>query len=73
MVSVGVEEISWRKHHTYLTLVCDHAASKIVRGAPDKGAAKKCKGARRALLKYPDDLTDGQGETLAGLRKGGAL
>ena len=147
LVTIGVDEISWRKHHKYLTLVSDHATSTIVWGAPgkdaatlgkffdqlptgaaerieavsmdlgpafaksvrrcapgavicfdpfhvvklasdslddvrrqvwqsarnlpDKDIAKKYKGARWALLKNPDDLTDGQGETLAGLRKGG--
>jgi transposase len=147
LVNIGVDEISWRKHHKYLTLVCDHATSKIVWGAPgkdaatldkffdalpegaaekieavsmdlgpafaksvrrcapdavicfdpfhvvklagdslddvrrqvwqsaralpDKDIAKKYKGARWALLKNPEDLTDDQSETLAGLRKGG--
>jgi transposase len=147
LVNIGVDEISWRKHHKYLTLVCDHATSKIVWGAPgkdaatldkffdalpdgaadrieavsmdlgpafaksvrrcapgavicfdpfhviklagdslddvrrqvwqsarslpDKEIAKKYKGARWALMKNPQDLTDDQNETLAGLRKGG--
>ena len=39
LVNIGVEEISWRKHHRYLTLVSDHATSKIVWGAPGKNAA----------------------------------
>jgi transposase len=39
LVNIGVDEISWRKHHRYLTLVSDHATSKIVWGAPGKNAA----------------------------------
>jgi transposase len=39
LVDIGVDEISWRKHHKYLTLVSDHATSKIVWGAPGKDAA----------------------------------
>jgi transposase len=33
---IGVDEISWRKHHRYLILVSDHATSKIVWGAAGK-------------------------------------
>ena len=41
---------------------------------PDKAIAKKYKGARWALLKNPQDLTDDQGDTLKALRRnGGAL
>ena len=147
LVDIGVDEISWRKHHKYLTLVSDHATSTVVWGTPGKNAAaldrffddlpdgalddieavsmdlgpayaksvrarapeaiicfdpfhvvklagdaleavrrqvwqsaralpdtaiaKKYKGARWALLKNPDNLTDRQAQTLAGLRKGG--
>lgn len=39
LVDIGVDEISWRKHHRYLTLVSDPATSKIVWGAPGKNAA----------------------------------
>lgn len=39
LVNIGVDEISWRKHHRYLTLVSDHATSKIVWGAAGKNAA----------------------------------
>lgn len=39
LVNIGVDEISWRKHHHYLTLVSDHETSKIVWGAPGKNAA----------------------------------
>jgi len=39
LVDIGVDEISWRKHHKYLTLVSDHATSTIVWGAPGKDAA----------------------------------
>lgn len=150
LVNIGVDEISWRKHHNYLTLVSDHATSKIVWGAagkdtatmdeffgalpaggaqtieavsmdmgpayakavrthapaaticfdpfhvvklagdalddvrrqvwqsarklPDKDIAKKYKGARWALLKNPENLTENQAQTLTALRRsGGAL
>lgn len=150
LVDIGVDEISWRKHHRYLTLVTDHATSTVVWGAsgkdtatlhrffdelpddaaegieavsmdlgpayakavrerapaavicfdpfhvvqlatkaldsvrrqvwqsarryPDKSLAKKFKGARWALLKNPEDLTDTQAYTLKALRRnGGAL
>lgn len=39
LVNIGVDEISWKKHHNYLTLVSDHDTSKIVYGAPGKNAA----------------------------------
>jgi len=39
LVSIGVDEVSWRKHHRYLTLVTDHTAKKIVWGAEGKDTA----------------------------------
>ena len=39
LVSIGVDEISWRKHHKYLTLVTDHVAGKVVWGKAGKDAA----------------------------------
>ena len=39
LVDIGVDEISWRKHHKYLTLVSNHDTGKIVWGAPGKNAA----------------------------------
>ncbi len=30
LVNIGVDEVSWRGHHRYLTLVTDHVAGKIV-------------------------------------------
>lgn len=38
LVDIGVDEISWRKHHKYLTLVSDHDTGTIVWGAPGKTA-----------------------------------
>jgi transposase len=35
---IGVDEISWRKHHKYLTLVANHDTGKIVWGAQGKSA-----------------------------------
>jgi transposase len=146
LVDIGVDEVSWRRHHHYLTLVCDHAAKKVIWGkagrdadtldaffaqlgvqragalravssdmgaayiksitanAPqaircidpfhavktvtdaldtvrrtawqqmrtaDPAAAKKFKGARWALLKRPDHLSDEQAATLRKLRRRG--
>lgn len=149
---IGVDEISWKKHHNYLTLVVDHDAGKVVWGGegkdtktldgffdelgevrsrqieavsmdmgpafrksvladghapqavicydpfhvvqvatealntvrrdiwqqlrrlPDPDIAKKFKGARWALLKNPEDLTQNQATTLAAVKRhGGAL
>jgi transposase len=39
LVDIGVDEISWRKHHHYLTLVSDHDTGKIIWGAEGKNAA----------------------------------
>lgn len=36
---VGVDEISWRKHHKYLTLVVDHDRAKVVWGGEGRDAA----------------------------------
>ena len=146
---IGVDEVSWKRHHHYLTLVTDHEAKKIVWGAegkdtatldrffdqlgsdraaaleavsmdmgasfnksvraegharkavicidpfhavkfvtealdtvrratwnelrklPDQAAAKKFKGARWALLKRPENLTEEQSSTLRKLRRRG--
>ncbi len=150
LFEIGVDEISWRKHHNYLTLVADHRSGKVVWGAEGRGltdprrvlrrarrghdqpssprcrwtwdprspsrcaptvthrkrrsvwtpsmswrwapkpstrcaghcgnrcatcpiltTAKKFKGARWALLKNPDTLTDTQAATLAAIRRNG--
>lgn len=39
LVNIGVDEVSWRRHHHYLTLVADHTGKKIVWGSPGKDAA----------------------------------
>ena len=36
LVDIGVDEISWCKHHQYLTLVSDHDTGTIVWGKPGK-------------------------------------
>jgi transposase len=36
LVHLGVDEISWRKHHKYLTLVTNHTSGKIVWGKAGK-------------------------------------
>ena len=149
LVTIGVDEVSWRRHHRYLTLITDHTGRKIVWGAegrdtatldaffdelgsdrsaqieavsmdmgaafnasvrapghapqavicidpfhavklvtdaldvvrraawnelrrlPDQTAAKRFKGARWALLKRPENLTDEQSLTLRRLRARG--
>ena len=149
LFEIGVDEISWRKHHNYLTLVADHRSGKVVWGAegrdsatldgffdelgahrsaqltavsmdmgpafaksvradghapqaticldpfhvvalgtkaldevrrplwqqmrrlPDPNTARQFKGARWALLKNPDDLTDRQAATLIAIRRNG--
>lgn len=35
---VGVDEISWRKHHKYLTLVVDHDRARVIWGAAGRDA-----------------------------------
>lgn len=147
LFEIGVDEISWRKHHNYLTLVADHHSGKVVWGGegknsktldgffnqlgpersaqvsaismdmgqafaksarehalnaticldpfhvvalatravddvrrpmwqemrrlPDPLFAKQFKGARWALLKNPDNLTDRQNATLTAIRRNG--
>jgi len=39
LVDIGVDEISWRRHHKYLTLVSDHDTAKIIWGTEGKNAA----------------------------------
>lgn len=36
LVDIGVDEISWRKHHRYLTLVSNHDTGKIIWGKAGK-------------------------------------
>jgi transposase len=48
LVNIGVDEISWRKHHKYLTLVTDHTSGKVVWGKAGKDTA--------ALDAFFDDL-----------------
>ena len=48
LVEIGVDEISWRKHHNYLTLVVDHRTGTVVWGAEGKDSA--------TLDKFFDDL-----------------
>ena len=55
-MNIGVDEISWRKHHKYLTLVSDHATSTVVWGAPGKDAA--------TLGKFFDELPAGAAEKI---------
>src|SRR5665811_1434122 len=36
--NVGVDEVSWKKHHNYLTLAVNHDSGKVVWGAEGKNA-----------------------------------
>lgn len=51
LVDIGVDEISWRTHHRYLTLVSDHDTSTIVWGRTGKDTA--------TLHGFFDELPDG--------------
>jgi transposase len=37
LFDIGVDEVSWKKQHNYLTLVADHRAGRIVWGCPGAG------------------------------------
>ena len=39
LVTIGVDEVSWRRHHKYLTLVTDHTRGRVVWGAAGKDTA----------------------------------
>jgi transposase len=39
LFEVGIDEVSWRKQHRYLTLVTDHRSGKVVWGAEGKHTA----------------------------------
>ncbi len=39
LFEIGVDEISWREHHNYLTLVANHRTGKVVWGGDGKNAA----------------------------------
>ena len=39
LVNIGVDEVSWKKHHNYLTLVTDHDSGKVVWGRAGKDTA----------------------------------
>jgi transposase len=56
LVDIGVDEISWRKHHKYLTLVSNHDTSRIVWGTTGKDAA--------ALNRFFDELPEGGAEQI---------
>jgi len=45
---IGVDEISWRKHHKYLTLVVDHDRGRVIWGAQGRDA--------KTLDQFFDDL-----------------
>lgn len=56
LVDIGVDEISWKKHHNYLTLVSNHASGKIVWGKAGKDT--------ETLNAFFDELPEGGPEAL---------
>ena len=56
LVNIGVDEISWRRHHQYLTLVSDEATGSIVWGTGGKDAA--------AFARFFDDLPGGGAQAI---------
>lgn len=52
LVHIGVDEVSWKKRHHYLTLVTDHDTGKVVWGAAGRDTA--------ALDAFFDDLGPGR-------------
>ena len=48
LVHIGVDEISWKRGHKYLTLVIDHDSGQVIWGAKDRSAV--------ALEAFFDDL-----------------
>jgi transposase len=50
LVAIGVDEISYRRHHRYLTSVADHASGAIVWCAPGRNSA--------TLQRFFDELGD---------------
>ncbi len=56
LVEIGVDEISWKKHHNYLTLVSDRATGKIVWGKAGKDT--------ETLNAFFGDLPEGAAEAL---------
>lgn len=54
LVNIGVDEISWRKHHRYLTLVSNHDTGKIIWGRAGRDTA--------TLGAFFDALPDGTAE-----------
>ena len=56
LVDIGVDEISWKKHHHYLTLVSNHDTGKIVWGKAGKDA--------ETLNAFFDEVGEKGGETI---------
>ncbi len=50
LVRIGVDEISWKRGHKYLTLVIDHDTGRVIWGAKDRSA--------KALAAFFEDLGD---------------
>ena len=62
LFEIGMDEVSYRKHHKYLTLVCDHARGCVVWGTEGAGqkAANKFYDELDGIVRPPEDEDDDQ-------------
>ena len=76
LFDIGIDEVSWKRRHNYLTLVADHRAGKIVWGtegageqAADRFFAELDPGSPRAALSAPAGDTAARSARLAWARR----
>jgi transposase len=76
LFDIGIDEVSWKRQHNYLTLVADHRAGTIVWGtagvgerAADRFFAELDPGSPRAALSAPAGDTSGDSARLAWARR----
>ena len=70
LTAIGVDETSYRKGHTYITVVVDHKRKRLwnqARRGNDKTATEAMRGVKYAVLRNPEDLTERQDTGLAAL------
>ena len=53
LVSLGVDEISWKKHHNYLTLVSDHETSPSCGEQQERTPRPWISSSRKSVTKTP--------------------
>lgn len=56
LFEIGIDEISWRRRHRYITLVTDHRSGKVVWGAEGKG--------KRTTKRFFAELGQGRSKNL---------